>query len=139
MTDFDSIWSPAKVFSPTVAKQASLLLKDWAHVDQFLTTRFAPNPVPKFERNPDTLKALLALASANESADEEKTLERRVKEKALAELKKRDAAVEEAGLGKGEHIFVGVEEHLTPEGRRCLNSVALLSVALASNSTEPKK
>ncbi|KAF8541896.1 hypothetical protein BDD12DRAFT_827207 [Trichophaea hybrida] len=139
MTDFDSIWSPAKVFSPTVAKQQSLQQKDWIYVDQFLSTRFAPDPVPKFERNPDTLKALLALASANESADEEKALEHRVKEKALDELQKRDAAMEESRKGKGEPLLVGVEEHLTPEGRRCLNSVALLSVALGSNSTEPQK
>jgi len=139
MTDFDSIWSPAKVFSPTVAKQQSLQQKDWIYVDQFLSTRFAPDPVPKFERNPETLKALLALASANESADEEKALEHRVKEKALDELQKRDAAIEESRKGKGEPLLVGVEDHLTPEGRRCLNSVALLSVALRSNSTEPRK
>ncbi|KAF8250196.1 hypothetical protein K440DRAFT_597678 [Wilcoxina mikolae CBS 423.85] len=139
MTDFDSIWSPAKVFSPTVAKQQSLQQKDWIYVDQFLSTRFAPDPVPKFERNPDTLKALLALASANEAADEEKALEHRVKEKALDELRKRDEAMEESRKGKGEPLLVGVEEHLTPEGRRCLNSVALLSVALGSNSTEPQK
>ncbi|KAA8893963.1 hypothetical protein FN846DRAFT_976561 [Sphaerosporella brunnea] len=139
MTDFDSLWSPAKVFSPTAAKAASLQQKDWAYVDQFLTTRFAPNPVPKFERNTDILKALLALASANEAADEEKALERSVKEKALDELKKRDAAAEDARRGNGEPLLVGVEEHLTPEGKRCLNSVALLSVALGSNSTEPQK
>jgi HAUS augmin-like complex subunit 1 len=139
MADFDSIWSPAKVFSPTAAKAASLQQKDWAYVDQFLATRFAPNPVPKFERNTDTLKALLALANANEAADEEKALERGVKEKALDELKKRDVATEEARRGNGEPLLVGVEEHLTPEGKRCLNSVALLSVALGSNSTEPHK
>ena len=139
MADFDSIWSPAKVFSPTAAKQASLQQKDWAYVDEFLASRFSPSPVPKFERNTDTLKALLALAAANEAADEEKLLERRVKEKALEELKKRDAALEEARKGKGEPLLAAVEENLTPEGRRCLNSAALMSVALATNSADPQK
>ncbi|KAI5806307.1 hypothetical protein EDC01DRAFT_639511 [Geopyxis carbonaria] len=132
MTDFESIWSPAKVFSPTAAKQASLQQKDWAYVDNFLASRFAPKPVPKYERNPDTLKALLALAAANEAADEEKDLERRVKEKTLAELQKR----EQESITRTEPLLTAVEEHLTDDGRRCLNSVALLGVALASNSTD---
>lgn len=135
--DFDSIWSPAKVFSPTAAKQASLQQKEWAYVDQFLVSRFAPAPVPKFERNPDTLKALLAIASANEAADEEKLLERRVKERALEELKKQEAEMEAARVG--EPLLVAVEEHLTDDGKRNLNSMALLSVALASSSTDPQR
>ncbi|TGZ80205.1 hypothetical protein EX30DRAFT_341769 [Ascodesmis nigricans] len=135
--DFDSIWSPAKVFSPTPAKQASLQQKDWAYVDQFLASRFAPAPVPKFERNPDTLKALLAIASANEAADEEKLLERRVKERALEELKKQEADTETTRVG--EPLLVTVEEHLTDEGRQRLNSVALLSVALGSASTDAQR
>jgi hypothetical protein len=139
MADFDSIWSPAKVFSPTAAKQASLQQKDWAYVDEFLASRFFPSPVPKFERNADTLKALLALAAANEAADEEKLLERRVEKKALEELKRRDTALEEARKGKGEPLLAAVEENLTPEGRRCLNSAALMSVALATNSADPQK
>ncbi|CCX33789.1 hypothetical protein FPQ18DRAFT_39282 [Pyronema domesticum] len=132
MADFTSIWSPAKVFSPTVARQQSQQLREWQYIDNFLTSKFHPNPVPPFERNADTLKALMALASANESADESRSLEIRVKEKALDELKKREAAEEEKRRGKGEPLLVGVEENLTSDGRRCLNSVALLSVALGS-------
>jgi HAUS augmin-like complex subunit 1 len=137
MADFDSLWSPAKVFSPTAAKAASLQQRDWVYVDQFLAARFAPNPVPKFERNSDTLKVLLALATATEAADETKALERAVKEKALDELKKRDVAAEDQR--KGEPLLAAVEDQLTTEGKRCLNSVALLSVALGSSSIEPQK
>ena len=142
MPDFESIWSPAKVFSPSAAKSASQQQKDWAYVDQFLTSRFAPNPIPPFERNSDTLKALLALAAANESADEEKLLERRVKEKALRELQALEKATLEKRAANGtrqEPLLSAVEEQLTDEGRRCLNSVALLSVALASTSTDPQR
>ena len=137
--DFDALWSPAKVFSPAVAKKNAIAQKDWAYVDQFLAARFAPDPVPRFERNPETLKALLAIVAANEAADEAALLERRVKEKALAELTARDAAIEETRRSRGEPLLVAVEDQLTDDGRRCLNSVALLSVALASPSVDPQK
>lgn len=136
--DFESIWSPAKVFSPAAAKQQhSQQQRDWAYVDQFLATRFAGDAVPGFERNAETLAALLALAAANEAADEERALEQRVKEKALDELRRRDAAIASARAGKGEPLLAAVEDHLTAQGRRSLNSAALLSVALGSNSVDP--
>lgn len=135
MTDYRDIWSPAKVFSPSVARQQSQIAKDWTYVDQWLLTRHSPSPVPSFERNPDTLKALLALAAANEAADEERALEKKVKEKALIELQKRD---EEAAKTEAS-VLAALEENLTPDGTRALNSVALLSVALGSTSTSSRK
>ncbi|PUU79654.1 hypothetical protein B9Z19DRAFT_1081187 [Tuber borchii] len=135
MADYRDIWSPAKVFSPSAAKHQNHLAKEWAYVDQWLAARYHPKPVPKFERNPDTLKALVALASANEAADEERALETKVKEKALAELKARDKAT----LENEESVLVALEENLTPEGTRALNSIALLSVALGSTSTDTQK
>jgi len=135
MADYRDIWSPAKVFSPSAAKHQNHLAKEWTYVDQWLAARYHPKPVPKFERNPDTLKALIALASANEAADEERALEIKVKEKALAELKARDKATSE----NEESVLVALEENLTPEGTRALNSIALLSVALGSTSTDTQK
>ncbi|RPA98969.1 hypothetical protein L873DRAFT_1685755 [Choiromyces venosus 120613-1] len=135
MADYRDIWSPAKVFSPSAAKHQTHLAKEWAYVDQWLAARYHPKPVPKFERNPDTLKALVALASANEAADEERALETKVKEKALAELKARDQAASE----NEESVLITLEENLTPEGTRALNSIALLSVALGSTSTDTQK
>lgn len=136
MTDYRDIWSPAKVFSPSVARQQSQIAKDWTYVDQWLLTRHSPSStVPSFERNPDTLKALLALAAANEAADEERALEKKVKEKALAELQKRD---EEAANTEAS-VLAALEESLTSNGTRALNSIALLSVALGSTSTSSRK
>lgn len=135
MADYRDIWSPAKVFSPSVARQQSQLAKDWTYVDQWLQTRHPDSPVPSFERNPGTLKALLTLAAANEAADEERALEKKVKEKALAELQKRD---EEAAKSEAS-VLAALEENLTPEGTRALNSIALLSVALGSTSTSSRK
>lgn len=137
MADYRDIWSPAKVFSPSAARQQSQLAKDWSYVDQWLITRHPP-PIPSFERNPDTLKALLALAAANETADEERALEKKVKEKALAELKKRDEEIAELGKTE-ESVLAELEENLTPDGTRALNSIALLSVALGSTSTSSQK
>lgn len=43
--------------------------------------------MPPFERTPETLKYLLQLVTLNEQEDEQKRLERAVKEKALVEMK----------------------------------------------------
>lgn len=138
MANYRDIWSPAKVFSPSAAKHQNLLAKEWSYVDQWLSARYHPQPVPRFERNAETLKALVALAAANEAADEERALEKKVKEKALSELKNRDKAVA-SGLTNEEPVLVALEESLTPEGTRALNSIALLSVALGSTSTNSQK
>ncbi|KAK3348062.1 hypothetical protein B0H65DRAFT_462261 [Neurospora tetraspora] len=60
------------IFSPSVARAAASAAKDWSYVDSWLLSKYAPLhlKVPAFERNPDTLKALLALAAANEAADD---------------------------------------------------------------------
>ncbi|EGO55545.1 hypothetical protein NEUTE1DRAFT_85950 [Neurospora tetrasperma FGSC 2508] len=60
------------IFSPSVARAAASAAKDWSYVDSWLHAKYAPLhlKVPSFERNPETLKALLALATANEAADD---------------------------------------------------------------------
>ncbi|KAH8151637.1 uncharacterized protein LAJ45_04259 [Morchella importuna] len=119
MADYRDLWSPAKIFSPTTTRQQSQSTKDWTYADQWLRTRYHPRPVPPFERTPDTLKALLALAAANEAADDERALAKKVKERTLDALQKRDAEA----------------EHLTAEGVRALNSLALLAVAVDAEGT----
>lgn len=131
MADYRDIWSPAKIFSPTTTRHQVQLAKDWAYIDTWLSTRH-PGPLPPFERNPTTLKALLALAAANESADEERALEKSVKQKTLTALQKLDP-------GGGDSVVAALEERLTPDGTRALNSIALLSVALGCTSTSPRR
>ncbi|ESA41958.1 uncharacterized protein NCU02410 [Neurospora crassa OR74A] len=60
------------IFSPSVARAAASAAKDWSYVDSWLHAKYTPLhlKVPSFERNPETLKALLALATANEAADD---------------------------------------------------------------------
>lgn len=132
MADYRDLWSPAKIFSPTAARQHTQSTKDWTYADQWLRTRYHPRPVPPFERTPDTLKALLALAAANEAADDERALAKKVKERTLEALQKRDKEAAEAGA---ENVLAAVEEHLTAEGVRALNSLALLAVAVDAEGT----
>jgi len=75
------------IFSPSVARLAAATAKDWNYIDSWLSAKFHGRTPPPFERNPDTLKALLALAALNESADEERDLVARVEAEALRELK----------------------------------------------------
>ena len=79
---------------------------------------------PPFERNNDTLKALLALAALNESADEERELLARVEAKALQDLQTKEEADVNAKLLKS------IEESLTREGQTSLEALSTLSVAL---------
>ena len=75
------------IFSPTIARIAASTARDWSYVDSWLSSKLPPGrPLPSFERNPDTLKALLALAAANEAADEQRSLLARAEAEALKEV-----------------------------------------------------
>lgn len=64
----------AAIFSPSVARLAASTAKDWSYVDAWLASKYKGRSSPPFERNPDTLKILLALANLNEAADESRDL-----------------------------------------------------------------
>src|SRR5579862_8401240 len=82
-----SQWSPGAIFSPSQARQQQAQAKDWNYIDTWLSAKYSSKSAPPFERNNETLKALLALASWNEGVDEERTLVAKVEAKALEELK----------------------------------------------------
>jgi HAUS augmin-like complex subunit 1 len=82
-----SQWSPGAIFSPSQARQQQAQAKDWNYIDTWLSVKYSPKSAPPFERNNETMKALLALAGWNEGVDEEKTLIAKVEAKALEELK----------------------------------------------------
>jgi HAUS augmin-like complex subunit 1 len=116
--------SPSAIFSPSVARQQLAAAKDWNYIDSWLSTKFNGKTPPPFERNNDTLKALLALAALNETADEERELLARVETKALQDLQ-----------AKGEtdpnvHLLNSIEESLTREGHASLEALSTLSITL---------
>lgn len=79
-------WEATLLFSPSKARQQEALAKDWSYVSAWLARKYHPLPVPKFERNDETLKVLLGLAAVNEKADEEEELVGRVEGRALVEF-----------------------------------------------------
>jgi HAUS augmin-like complex subunit 1 len=96
--------TPTDLFSPSKARQQRAQAQDWAHIDSWLATKYAGRSIPTFERNDETLKALRALAGANERADEEQRLLERVEREALGELE----SVEVCGYFRRSELAVHV-------------------------------
>ncbi|KAG4443144.1 hypothetical protein IFR05_001376 [Cadophora sp. M221] len=116
--------SPSAIFSPSVARQQQAAAKDWNYVDNWLSTKFNGKTPPPFERNNDTLKALLVLAALNDTADEERDLLARVEAKALQDLQAKEEADPHTEL------INSLEESLTREGQINLDALSSLSLAL---------
>lgn len=111
------------LFSPSLARAHIAQTKDWNYIDAWLL-RHLSKPPPPFERNAETLKALLALAAHNEAADEERSLLARVEEKALQELK------EMAENDPDKEMLEMLEGSLIREGSVALETLAEMSVQL---------
>ncbi|KAK3941183.1 hypothetical protein QBC46DRAFT_286824 [Diplogelasinospora grovesii] len=144
------------IFSPSVARAAASAAKDWSFVDSWLHSKFPGHRgVPPFERTPETLRALLALATANETADEERSLVSRLEASALQELQHHattqtspittissssppssspttNTSSDPSSLdivGAQEAILDAISENLTREGRIALDSLASAAAA----------
>ncbi|KAI1082647.1 hypothetical protein F5B20DRAFT_510790 [Whalleya microplaca] len=134
------------IFSPSVARAAASTAKDWSYVDSWLRSKYATENrrPPSFERNPETLRILLALAAANEGADEEREQLLRIEEAALEEVRaaeqtrsrRRDqlGEAEEAVVADGElmaeDLLAALEDGLSKEGRTALDAMASMAVEL---------
>ncbi|KAL2194558.1 hypothetical protein P885DRAFT_63037 [Corynascus similis CBS 632.67] len=129
----------AAIFSPSVARAAASAAKDWSYVDNWLQRKFPGRGPPPFERNPDTLRALLALASANEAADEERALIARLEAETLDQLRahseqqshvqEEDAAAATTTLESArEAILTALESSLPREGQTALTALAALAL-----------
>ena len=88
------------LLSPSKAREQQAQAKDWASVDAWLSKKYASKRPPPFERNDETLQALLTLASLNDSADEQRSLVDRIEKAALQALSRRKAsnATEDDGV-----------------------------------------
>jgi HAUS augmin-like complex subunit 1 len=76
----------ADLFSPSKALQQRALTQDWLQIESWLSAKYPGRPIPSFERNEATLKALRELCIANERADEDRAVRIRLQSAALAEL-----------------------------------------------------
>ncbi|KAK3690002.1 hypothetical protein B0T22DRAFT_184331 [Podospora appendiculata] len=141
----------AAIFSPSVARAAASAAKDWSYIDSWLSQKYASLPTgpPQFERNADTLRALLALASANEAADEQRQLLARLEADALRELQAQyQTHAEEDNDDENDDggddpdpltsarlaILTSLTNALTRDGATALTALASSAVALGISS-----
>ncbi|OJJ49191.1 hypothetical protein ASPZODRAFT_60533 [Penicilliopsis zonata CBS 506.65] len=116
------------LLSPAKARRAAIQAKDWAYVTSWLSRQYAPNLPPDFERNEDTLRTLLALAAANDAADEEAMILHRAREEAVQAYKMREANED----SQKKEILDEVQMCLGEKGRECLDDLAETTAILGA-------
>lgn len=117
-------WTATALFSPSKALAQQAQAKDWASVDSWLSKKYASKRLPPFERNEDTLQALLTLATLNDGADEQRSLIDRIEKASLQALSRRKAAASGADDGIFELVIGALE------GSEAFEALAALSVGL---------
>ncbi|RAH84506.1 hypothetical protein BO86DRAFT_446472 [Aspergillus japonicus CBS 114.51] len=120
------------LFSPAKARQAAIEAKDWAYVNSWLSRQYAPNPVPQFERNEDTLRTLLALAAANDTADQEAMVVHEAREQAVQAFQFQEQGEEPKKI----EILDEIELSLDESGRQGLYDLAETTAVLGALSTD---
>lgn len=88
----DAEWTASALFSPSKARAQQAQAKDWAAVDSWLAKRY-PSRLPIFERNEDTLHALLTLANFSENADEQRGQVDRIEKTTFQAIAKRQGGI----------------------------------------------
>lgn len=123
-------WAASALFSPSKARIAQAQARDWGFVDTWLSKRYGGKRLPPFERNDETLEALLALATLNEGADEQRLAVDRVEQAALF-------GYEEQRTGASEDVFQAISRNLDHKGDESLDVLANATIALnaPSNAT----
>lgn len=125
----------AAIFSPSVARIVASNARDWYYIDSWLASKFPGRSVPPLERNPDTLKALLALASFNEAADEERQLVARAESEALRQID--ESVPDEGNESLKDRLLSAIEDELPREGQVALDSMANMAVQAGVAFPEP--
>jgi HAUS augmin-like complex subunit 1 len=125
--DTSSDWAASALFSPSKARVQQAQAKDWAAVDAWLAKRYGAKRPPAFEKNEDTLQALLTLASLNDSADEQRAQLDRIEKTTLSSLSKKPT-------GLAQDILQTILAQLSND--ESLETYAELIVALESRSTD---
>lgn len=121
--DTDADWAANALFSPSKARIAQAQARDWGFVDTWLAKRYGGKRIPAFERNDETLEALLALATQNESADEQRVAVDRVEQSALN-------GFDRQRTGQAEDVFQAVTRYLDHKGEESLDLLAQAAVNL---------
>ena len=126
----DGSWDHSTLFSPSKARAAQAQAKDWANVDAWLAKRYPSKRLPPFERNEESLQALLELATLNDSADEQRSLVDRIEKASLQAMSRRKAAESEANAEVLRSVMTGLE------GCESLDALAETVVALSCSDAD---
>lgn len=132
----------APMFSPSVARVAASEARDWCFVDSWLASQFLGRQPPPFERNADTLKALIGLIAYNETASEEARLLARTDRDGLGELSQQvgsscSSDVPTFSRVRDSVLYI-VEQELPREGKLALDSLANMAIAAQIALPEPE-
>ncbi|KAJ2983562.1 hypothetical protein NQ176_g591 [Zarea fungicola] len=133
----------APIFSPSVARVAASEARDWSFIDSWLASQFLDRQPLPFERNADTLKALVGLIAYNETASEEARLLARTDRDDLGELSQQlDSAcspdVPTLSRARDSVLYI-VEQELPKEGKLALDSLANMAIAAQITLPDPEK
>ncbi|OAA73777.1 hypothetical protein ISF_00678 [Cordyceps fumosorosea ARSEF 2679] len=144
--------APTTMISPSIARIAATEARDWSFVDSWIASQFPGRPhqqaPPPFERNPDTLRALLVLIAFHDTASEEARLLARIERDALTELSSLDggggadsaaSATTACPATLRDSLLDIVQQELPKEGRVALHSMASMAVAAKIALPEPEE
>ncbi|KAK5114746.1 hypothetical protein LTR62_002320 [Meristemomyces frigidus] len=120
-------WTAAALFSPSKARAQQAQAREWQAVDSWLAKSYG-NRLPAFERNEETLQALLMLANVNEDADEHHFLTEKLGRQALLASGKASAGQDDA--------YHTLFESLGSLGREHLETMAFLAAELGTADTK---
>ncbi|KAI7278500.1 hypothetical protein KC345_g5920 [Hortaea werneckii] len=118
-------WTATALFSPSKARAQQAQAKEWASVDAWLGKKYGKR-IPTFERNEETLQALLTLATANEGADEQRSLIEKVEKQALHTSPKRSS--------EDEGLYQELLESLDAQATEYLDSLSGSFAALGASN-----
>ncbi|KAK7520020.1 uncharacterized protein IWZ02DRAFT_490127 [Phyllosticta citriasiana] len=126
--------SPDALFSPSKAAQQRAQAHDWQHVETWLSTLYPGQRLPAFERNDETLKALMAMATANERADEEAALLNALEDEVRDEL---DAVPSQDDDDSNAAVVSAISSSFSPNGHCALDFLSSLTSSLPSSTHSP--
>jgi len=125
--DSEADWAANALFSPSKARIVQAQARDWGFVDTWLSKRYGGKRLPTFERNEETLEALLTLATLNGGADEQRSVVDRVENAALS-------GFEAQRSGISEDVYQAVVRNLDQKGNENLETLAKIALILNAPS-----
>ncbi|TKA66080.1 hypothetical protein B0A55_09463 [Friedmanniomyces simplex] len=117
-------WTATALFSPSKARAQQAQARDWASVESWLAKQYGKQ-IPAFERNEETLQALLTLATVNEDADDQRGMIEKVEKSALS--------ASTSQRPEGEDTYRNLLDSFSTHDQEALDALAGAAVLLDSS------